>query len=337
MKTVDGYISDLLYSHDCVILPEFGGFVTSYAAAILNPSKHTLYPPSKDILFNARLRKNDGLLANYIAEQENIPYSESMLRLEEFTGQCMSSLNARKPLAFKNIGIFTINREGKIEFTPSHEINYLEDAYGLTSLVSPPLHGKQRKLKQTRDVQKKITGRSQDKKSTVPRLAFAAILLAVTALWGYYHSPLLKDIYTNYSGIIPLIRAIHPPAAPVFTENEVGRQVTEEAVLPSPVPIPVTDEPKKEPAAEVAPVESHSPEESTVYYYIIAGAFQDPNNAASLLERLRSKGFDARMAGRTKSGLFRVCYGQYVDKNQAIQNLEKIQLNENPDAWMFVE
>ncbi len=336
MKTIDGYISDLLFKHDCVILPEFGGFVASSAPAVLSPTKHTLYPPSKDILFNARLLKNDGLLANHIAEQEQISYSEAMNRLREFTAQCMSSLQGRETLVFHNIGSFLINREGKIEFTPSAEINYLEDAYGLTSLVSPPLHGKHRKIRQAADVKKKVTRRSPGKKNAVPYLVLAAIFLAATALWGYHHSPLLKDIYTNYSGIIPLIRATRPPV-PVVVVNEPVSQVTEETITPVVQPSAVPEEPKKEQVAEVTTAEPVPPAVATVSYYIIAGAFQNPENAASLITKLRNSGYDARMAGQTKGGLFRVSYGQYPDRKQALQNLEKIQQSVNPDAWLFVK
>ena len=336
MKKVDGYISDLLFKHDCVILPDFGGFVASYAPARLHPSKHTLFPPSKDIMFNARLHKNDGLLANYIAEQEKVSYTEAMLRISEFSSQCLSALKAREPVIFENIGTFAINREEKIEFTPSPGINYLEDAYGLTSLVAPPPKGKQRKPRTLPTERIKISGSSHGRKKTVPRLAFAAVLIVVTALWGYYHSPLLKDIYTNYSGIIPLIRATHQQV-PMMDENENNRPAVKEEIPPSPIPEPALMDSKMEQTTEIALPASHPAEEPAVYYYIIAGAFQDPGNAESLIERLRSKGFDARMAGRTKGGLYRVCYGQYPDKKQATQNLETIQLKENPDAWMFVE
>lgn len=336
MKTVDGYISDLLFKHDCVILPEFGGFVASYAPAVLSPSKHTLHPPSKDILFNARLQKNDGLLANHIAEQEQISYSDAMHRLREFTGQCMSSLQAQETVVFQTIGTFLINREGKIEFTPSAEINYLEDAYGLTCLVSPPLHGKQRKTRQAAEVRKKVTRRSPGKKSTVPYLALAALFLAATALWGYYHSPLLKDIYTHYSGIIPLIRATRPPSH-VVTVNEPVIHVAEESITPVVQPTPIPEEPKEEPVADVTTTEPAPQAVTTVSYHIIAGAFQDPDNAESLIGKLRNRGYDAQMAGQTKGGLHRVSYGKYPDRKQAIQNLEKIHLNENPDAWLFVK
>ena len=35
-KTIDTYISELLFLYDCVIIPEFGGFVGNNKSAILN-------------------------------------------------------------------------------------------------------------------------------------------------------------------------------------------------------------------------------------------------------------------------------------------------------------
>ena len=62
------HITDLLYRYDCVIVPEFGGFITNRIGAKLNESTQTFYPPTKQITFNSHLKHNDGLLANYIAE-----------------------------------------------------------------------------------------------------------------------------------------------------------------------------------------------------------------------------------------------------------------------------
>ena len=51
-KSVAHYISELLFLHDCVIVPEFGGFVGNKKSAQLNKTTGTLTPPSKQILFN---------------------------------------------------------------------------------------------------------------------------------------------------------------------------------------------------------------------------------------------------------------------------------------------
>ena len=59
MQKIDKHINELLYNHDCVIVPEFGGFVTNYASAKIHPVQHTFTPPSKNIVFNKNLKNND--------------------------------------------------------------------------------------------------------------------------------------------------------------------------------------------------------------------------------------------------------------------------------------
>ncbi|NLA48282.1 MAG: hypothetical protein GX876_02335, partial [Bacteroidales bacterium] len=60
---ITSFIRELLFSHDCVIVPGFGGFVGNYAPARIDRATSTFYPPSKQISFNRNLRNNDGLLA----------------------------------------------------------------------------------------------------------------------------------------------------------------------------------------------------------------------------------------------------------------------------------
>jgi hypothetical protein len=55
-------IIDLLFEHDCVIIPGFGGFVAQYSSASFEEISQSFVPPSKSILFNKNLINNDGLL-----------------------------------------------------------------------------------------------------------------------------------------------------------------------------------------------------------------------------------------------------------------------------------
>ena len=71
-KTVTNYISELLYSHDCVIVANFGGFVCNKTSAKLDQLTGILSPPNKSILFNSQLKENDGLLINHISKSNNI-------------------------------------------------------------------------------------------------------------------------------------------------------------------------------------------------------------------------------------------------------------------------
>ena len=79
--TIAKYINDLLYRYDCVIVPNFGGFITNRIGAKVNPFTNNFYPPTKQISLNAHLKQNDGLLVNYIASVENISFAKPSIFL----------------------------------------------------------------------------------------------------------------------------------------------------------------------------------------------------------------------------------------------------------------
>ncbi len=72
------HISELLFEHDCVIVPDFGGFVCNYAPAGIDPVKHLFEPPGKRILFNKGLTRNDGILAHHISGKLKLSYPEAL-------------------------------------------------------------------------------------------------------------------------------------------------------------------------------------------------------------------------------------------------------------------
>ncbi len=72
---ISKHISELLYSYECVILPSFGGFISNYKSALLSADGRSIIPPTKAISFNKNLNKSDGLLINYVAEQNDITYA----------------------------------------------------------------------------------------------------------------------------------------------------------------------------------------------------------------------------------------------------------------------
>ncbi|MFN9325053.1 MAG: hypothetical protein ACK6A5_06675, partial [Flavobacteriales bacterium] len=53
-------IRELLYDHDLVIVPEWGGLLTHYLPARLDEARNVVHPPGKDLSFNRNLLRNDG-------------------------------------------------------------------------------------------------------------------------------------------------------------------------------------------------------------------------------------------------------------------------------------
>ena len=49
-------VEKLLYKHDCVIIPGFGGFVCNMEHARIDQVTHVIIPPGKHIIFNPNLK-----------------------------------------------------------------------------------------------------------------------------------------------------------------------------------------------------------------------------------------------------------------------------------------
>jgi cell division protein FtsN/nucleoid DNA-binding protein len=361
MKRIDEYIADLLYDHDCVILPGFGGFITNYAPAKIHPRQHTLTPPGKDILFNVRLQRNDGILANYIADKEDIPYQEAIDQILVFVDSCYTLLQNNNELNFEKIGTFVRNEEGNLEFTPSHQVNFLNESYGMTVVISPPVKRDPENRRPIEAVRPSKENQPLSAKKVAVRTTFIIMPFLLLSLWGFYNSPLLKDIYTNYSGIIPLIRTASTTESPAEAEESFTKPPAENPVETTSVvqqPSPEETQPLDQPASPEETGTSSPPQPgnntvesdphslpaeapkveitaNTDQYYIIAGAFREIRNAEALVEKLRQKGYQAQLAGLSKSGLQMVTFGTYSGKEEAIQALSTIKQQENPGAWML--
>ena len=130
------YISRLLFRYDCVIVPDFGGFIANYNSANYRSDIHLFAPPSKEIAFNSNLTSSDGLLANHIATCNKCSYNEACIEIANFIQITTSDLNQGKTVVFDGIGKFT-KQSGTLVFTPDNSINRLIDAFGLPILQMP--------------------------------------------------------------------------------------------------------------------------------------------------------------------------------------------------------
>jgi len=124
-------ISNLLYAHDCVIVPGFGAFLTHKKPATLEGN--SLCPPSKQLGFNSVLEKSDGLLIQAVAQQNNLGFQEAQREVENIIIFWKNHLEKNKSLILEELGTFTKNQSGSLEFN-SNGKNYLLDSFGLESI-----------------------------------------------------------------------------------------------------------------------------------------------------------------------------------------------------------
>lgn len=124
------YISELLKENDCVIIPDFGGFIGNYKPAEINLERGLIYPPSKSLLFNEKLKTNDGLLGHELAKKEDVSYEESLALIREKMLEWQNILNEGGRITIGELG-FLYRQNERVVFEQSREINLLLSAYGL--------------------------------------------------------------------------------------------------------------------------------------------------------------------------------------------------------------
>ena len=142
------HIEELLYLHDCVIVPGFGGFICDYTSANINEKTGTIVPPSKKVVFNKHLKQNDGLLIDWIARKEQIDYEKAQRRLALFCEEIKVRLNQKQKVDFGTIGTFSVDRRVNVLFESKNH-NFLPDVIGMVSLPLVTINGK--KIRKTQD------------------------------------------------------------------------------------------------------------------------------------------------------------------------------------------
>lgn len=131
---INGLIGALLLQHNCVVIPSFGGFVAKTASAVVDFDKGKMTPPKKLLTFNSQLVNNDGLLATFCANKNNVSYNEALQSLNQFVSESKEALNKGARVHFQNVGYLYYNEAGAIAFEQDRFFNLLLGAYGMSDI-----------------------------------------------------------------------------------------------------------------------------------------------------------------------------------------------------------
>ena len=307
---LETYISDLLYRYDCVTVPGFGAFLTHRVSAKVHKSTHTFYPPKKVLSFNEQLQNNDGLLANYIAEVEKIPYTTALEKVSKQVKSIKSYLIEGETIQFENIGELILNADRKMVFDPANHINYLTDAFGLSHFNSTDI-----KREVYKDISETVEASAPialtpEKRSNGNWLKYAAAAVIVLGLCSFGAANYYNTTIEN-----------HNQLAQDQANEQLDAKVQEATfVISNPLP-----------AATL------SLEKQSGNYHIVAGAFRIEANSDKKVNQLRSKGYKARKIGANRYGLHEVVYASFNTRAEAQSELYKVRLKHNRDAWLLIK
>ena len=317
---------ELLYEHECVTLPRFGAFITRYASVSIK--KDAFYPQRKEVTFNALLVSNDGIVAHYLAQKENISFEQALRLIEKEVSSWKRKLQTQK-LIFPGIGEIRLNPSKKMEFTPYGIVNFDKKAYGLEKFTRQPLpvtlpqKPKIKIIMDNKDKEKIMFSLDNKEPKKQPFLKYTAISIVIIGLIGtvyYYGDQYVINQQSKQTEI---------------AQNKIKGKVQKATFdLGYISPIELSIDANEDYSPETTTSSSYY---GTKYYSVIAGSFRSLKNANKLVNSLIKEGYKAVALPETEDGLFRVAYGRFTSKREAINLLVFLRDSLKEDAWFLIE
>lgn len=362
------YIIDLLFRHDCVIVPELGAFVAQSYPAELEPSTRMFRPGRKQLAFNSGMRRSDGLLIDYVSRTNTWSYERATQELKKAVRQWRNELAQGKKIRLEYIGqLYT--EDGNIQFLPSLESNYQLDSYGMGMFYVHPINAlKSAPRSKAKKTQKKeeISFPDAAKASSWRQWRWAAVFIPVLAAGSFVWTQkqeMRQLLSASDAWVASIVEREEPmedslryfegvqgfPRKSVIPFNDrsstasfvpVRSEQNEETQLPPEVETP---EPVKEEAVEaVKTVSAENPLEvmRTVQevkkpnvYFIIVGSYKEEANKDKRILELQALGYEAEVApGR---GIHRVSAAGFATRAEAQKALGGIKKSLHKGAWIY--
>lgn len=344
---IDLYIADLLYSYDCVVVPDFGGFIANYAPAKVQAIQHKFTPPSKKISFNKHLKVNDGLLTNHIAVRKSVSYTEANELIQAFVNQAIAGLNKGDKIKIEKVGTLFLDPEHNIQFVAEAKNDFLLESFGLGSFRALPIERASQEQKIKEQLPELKEKAKQRKRVYLPAAAFLA--LAITAaFWLNQQFNWIDEGAIQYSSFsiksnTPArykSKALSIPTADPFSTSKklsfpegVVPYITSEGEKTS----LFVDNRKEETIAKRDNTSiASSTLKSDLKFHVLGGCFSQLSNAEGLVKKLNQKGFNAQLLGKYNN-LHAVSMGSFASRNEAIALLAEVRNNKYPAAWLLVK
>jgi len=308
MENISSHIANLLYHHDCVIVPGLGGFVANPVPAILDEEKNMFFPPSKEIVFNVELKHNDGLLISHIAGERNISYESAGEIVNEFVSDITIKLKNGEKISLDKIGELTSGDNNTVIFTPDTAENFNTDSFGLSSFHFTPVVTYQRRTYRMHPAVKRTL--------PVKTRHIAAGIAVVVGLFVF--SPEVKNPAVNQAGGVEFMIPANNISQTGTNENIDTKELTTAPVN-----------------SKITPP-AHNEEKNTFNYFIIAGSFKRQAQAEKYCEQLKSKKEINPLIIKGSNGRFRVAIDGFSTKDMALSALKDIRAKRRfRTAWIL--
>ncbi len=353
------HIEILLLSNDCVIVPEFGGFMAHHVDARYDGRDNMFLPPLRTIGFNPQLTMNDSLLALSYVEAYDISYPEALNRIADEVAEIKQTLENTGRFELNDIGTIILNETGNYTFEPCEAGILTPELYGLGGFDMLPLAQISNTeaaehttvVEMTADEYKPAQQRESSDIKEEANIVSANNSVFINEEEEEENSStefisIRKSWLRNIAAACIAIIAFFTLSTPLGTSNVQKSQI-DTGMLTKVMPKELT-QPAHElvlannvQAAEAPAVntgkmtqDSEITTTSSAYYSIVLASRITKRNAATYAEYLQSKGFKEARVLITDTNV-KVIYGSYSTENEAYTALNRLHnYEEFTDGWI---
>ena len=351
MIQLQRHIEILLLENECVIVPDFGGFMTHQVSARYDEADRSFLPPVRTLGFNPQLRMNDSVLVQSYVEAYDISYPEALRRIEAEVAELKQTLQEKGSYDMEDLGTLSVNQEGNYEFAPCEAGILSPELYGLGNFQFKRL--KDEDIEETvsiaaEPVAKQVslqpallefTGSDDDDNRAITikmswirnAVAVAAAVVAfffiatpvtnsdlnTQAMSQLQHSVLYKLIPQD-TNIVPAVT--HPSELSENTENAESAELSESAEIAE--------------SAETPNASESSKPSATIYCVVVASQVKR-SNAELYANKLHKMGLEEAKVF-VYNDVVRVTCGEYQTQEEAYRQVNKLNNKEEfADAWVL--
>lgn len=190
---LENVLSQLLKEQECLIIPNFGGFVANYRPAQILEEKNQIVPPGKTILFNPLLNKNDGLLAQEIMLTQKISYQEAILFIEKEIDRWNLLFTEGARIILPEIGTL-VKEKNQLVFQQDIKANLLDESFGYSLVTAKRIkkEGIKGRLKEEIEYRQHSPNYKNNFKKVIYS-GMAAVLVLGAVIWSVNHLNPLQE------------------------------------------------------------------------------------------------------------------------------------------------
>jgi len=317
------FLEHLLYDHECVIIPQFGGFVVNEQGFTFNEKEGRIHPKKKCVAFNEKLKTDDRFLSTEWAKKKSITLIEASTEITALSIELKSQLLTIGEVNIGVLGSFTLNQEKRISFSPNPDFNADLTVFGLFPVgLGHSISVKEKKKELlppsiAEDLPEIAVKEYQQVKMTKSVYVYALIAFILGGLGAFFLTA-------------PAPNQSQSSLNPIKIEKKIAPDKVIKADTMAAKTLPVTK--------KIVPIAAKKiePKQNEVIY-LVAASFQSLKQAEKGLKEFKSRGFEQAeiILKNENTKFYRISLGTEDSMEAGYAQAADLKTSKKVDIWVF--